>query len=1488
MAEIPTADWTWINATAEQFERAWNAGTRPQIEEFLSDVAGPRRARLLDELLRVERELRRRAGEQPVPEEYHERFPEHCPVIDSVFGEEPEPPSLGDGETSTGRSAPVTASFDRSRIRGVLAGLAETIGSVPRVLLRDTKAEPETPVVRPSSREMPEDTGRYQILGEIGHGGMGAVLKGRDPDLGRDLAVKILLEEHQGTPELVHRFVEEAQIGGQLQHPGIVPVYELGSFGGRRPYFTMKLVMGRTLAALLAARPTPAHDLPRFLGIFEQICQTMAYAHARGVIHRDLKPSNIMVGSFGEVQVMDWGLAKVLPRGGTVDEPRTHPDEMAVSVIRTVRTGSETNASRSGSVLGTPAYMAPEQAGGNVEAINERADVFGLGSILCEVLTSQPAYTGPSSQAILRKAIQGETGDALRRLDTCGVDAELVALAGHCLATEAEQRPRHAGEVARRLTAYLAGAQERLRAAELARAAEEARAEEAQATAAVAERARLAEAARAREARAAAEAAERARAAEEARAKEAQAAAEAAEGRAHAERRARRMTVGLAASVLIAAALGAAGWRWVERDRMVRMAAISTRVNAALQEATRLTGHAQGAAVGDLAPWVEALAAARSARELIESGSDLALRRQVDALLAAITSAKDTAEARARAAQSDRRLLDKLIDIRSAKADDPEGSATDADYASAFREAGIDVTQLPPAEAGTQIKARPATVAAALAAALDDWASVRRSRRSDRPGALRLAEAANLVDPDPARVGLRRALDLPDPASRAKVLRELAASTKQQTAPAADLDLLGKALYEVGESKAAEDVLRAGRRIFPDDVWLNYDLAYLLDVAGRGEEAIRYYSIARALRPETAHELGHVLERKGEAVEAVAVFQDLVRLRPDDGRNWGCYGRLLQVRGDSLRAGEALEKAVAIVRESVRLKPDDPVPHDILAAALNDQGKPQEAITEYWESIRLEPGHATTHYNLGNLLKDQGMAAEAIAEWREAIRLRTDFALPHYNLGIALKSQGKVQEAIAEFRQAIQLKPDDAVFHYNLGIALYDEGKLPEALAADREAIRLKPDYADAYTNLGLALSDQGKQEEAIAAHLTAIRLKPGLAVAHHNLGVALGKQGKLEEAIAAYREAIRIQPRDALAHNNLGDALDNQGKFDDAIAELRTAINLKPDLAVAHNNLGNAQNHQGRLEEAVAEYRTAIRFQPGVAAVHYNLGNALKDQGKREEAIAAYREAIRIKPDYAEFHVNLGIALADQGKREEAITEYREAIRIKPDLAEAHCNLGFILRGQGDYAASLAEYRRGHELGSKRPGWRHPSAQWVMLAERLASLAERLPAISKGTEKPKDTAEALSFAQMCYDRGLHNAAARLWGEALEADPMLDADRQAQHRYNAVCAAALAGCGQGKDDAPPNETARAKLRTQALDWLRGELAFWARRLESESPQVRPAIVQTLQHWKVDTDLAGIRDPDALARLPDPERKAWQTLWANVDALVAKARGRPAP
>ena len=175
-----------------------------------------------------------------------------CPVCLLRAG--PGSDALSVGRTD-GPSAIVTMGESGN---SVLDSIAARLGPVAHVLLRDTTpGEEPSPVVNPSSTEMPDGPGRLQIIGEIARGGMGAVFKGRDPDLGRDLAVKVLLEAHRDNPELVRRFVEEAQIAGQLQHPGVVPVFELGEFADARPYFSMKLVKGRTLADVLNGRRDP-------------------------------------------------------------------------------------------------------------------------------------------------------------------------------------------------------------------------------------------------------------------------------------------------------------------------------------------------------------------------------------------------------------------------------------------------------------------------------------------------------------------------------------------------------------------------------------------------------------------------------------------------------------------------------------------------------------------------------------------------------------------------------------------------------------------------------------------------------------------------------------------------------------------------------------------------------------------------------------------------------------------------------------------------------------------------------------------------------------------------------------------------------------------------------------------------------------------------------------------------------------------------------
>jgi WD40 repeat protein len=313
----------------------------------------------------------------------------------------------------------------------------------------------------------------YRVLREIARGGMGRVFAALELGLDRDVALKVLLPG--ADPD---RFVRESRITARLPHPGVPPVHALGTLPDGSPFLAMKLVAGRTLAEELTTA-----DRPRLLRAFVQVCQAVGFAHSRGVIHRDLKPQNVMVGAFGEVQVMDWGLAKDVTSQDTDARPRPTagaPEPAGTDADQTTdhaASGESTDdRTRAGSVMGTPAYMAPEQARG--EPTDARTDVFALGGILCKILTGRPPFRGQSSPEVVRRAAAGDLDEAHARLGGCGADAELVALCRHCLNANPQDRPADGRAVADGLTAHLNGVEERLRTAERDHAVSAARAEE--------------------------------------------------------------------------------------------------------------------------------------------------------------------------------------------------------------------------------------------------------------------------------------------------------------------------------------------------------------------------------------------------------------------------------------------------------------------------------------------------------------------------------------------------------------------------------------------------------------------------------------------------------------------------------------------------------------------------------------------------------------------------------------------------------------------------------------------------------------------------------------------------------------------------------------------------------------------------------------------------------------------------------------------------
>ena len=300
--------------------------------------------------------------------------------------------------------------------------------------------------------------GRFELQTAIARGGMGIIFEARDLELDREVAIKLLRRQHLGKAHLHQQFTNEARITGRLQHPGIVPIYETGTSSDGRPFFAMKLVKGKTMAELLTARTTTQDDLPRLLNIFELVCQTLSYTHACGVIHLDIKPANIMVGAFGEVHLMDWGLARAstglcVPLAKHTCETPEVPRSERVAGTSSIAAHDLFVDLPEGAVWGTPAYMSPEQTRGHCSDV--RSDVFGLGGMLCEILTGSPPYRGANFRNVCLKAIEADLGETYAALVDSGADGVLVRLAMKCLSRDPDARPADAGIVARELTLYL-------------------------------------------------------------------------------------------------------------------------------------------------------------------------------------------------------------------------------------------------------------------------------------------------------------------------------------------------------------------------------------------------------------------------------------------------------------------------------------------------------------------------------------------------------------------------------------------------------------------------------------------------------------------------------------------------------------------------------------------------------------------------------------------------------------------------------------------------------------------------------------------------------------------------------------------------------------------------------------------------------------------------------------------------------------------------
>lgn len=542
------------------------------------------------------------------------------------------------------------------------------------------------------------------------------------------------------------------------------------------------------------------------------------------------------------------------------------------------------------------------------------------------------------------------------------------------------------------------------------------------------------------------------------------------------------------------------------------------------------------------------------------------------------------------------------------------------------------------------------------------------------------------------------------------------------------------------------------------------------------------------------------------------------------------------------------------------------------------RGDAWQQLRELRKEIDLRTAPAPTLILLAKAYATLGDAAGAEQLLREAAAARPGQVGLLTALGQLCEQQGRLGQATEYYRAARGQRP-----HLGLALssALTQVGRADEAEQILMELLRDQPEDAKLYNYLGAALGTQDKLDAAEAAFRKGIDLQPDSARLHNNLGICLARQRQYAAAEAAYRKAIELRPKFFDAFFNLGLALRDQKKFADMEAAIRTSIDLQSNSADAYEQFGIALAGQGKDKAAEAAYLKAIELQPD-AQTYVELGLVLSKQKNLEAGEAAFRQAIKLAPHRAVAHYNLGTNLTNQGRHDAAETAFRVAIGRQPDLAQAHHGLGLALLQQGQFDEALVCVKKARDLLPATDPTREQTLPLLGHCERFAALNSRLPAILRREEKPTDAAEQIDLARVCTLKKLHATAARFYRDAFSAEPKSAGTAPAGVRYQAACAAALAGCTKGLDADQLDDKERAHWRQQALEWLRHDLAWWSKQLDDADARIKAGVRYRVHQWQLTPTLAGVRGKDGLARLPEEERRQWASLWSDVDALVRRS------
>jgi serine/threonine-protein kinase len=1411
-----------------------------------------------------------------------------------------------------------------------------------RTLLPGLGATPDAGKVAPvpPPAGLPQVPG-YEVEAVLGSGGVGVVYKARQRALDRRVALKMLIAGPFAGSEELGRFRRETAALACLRHGNIVQVHDAGDVEGR-PYFTMEYVEGGSLAQKLTGTPQPAREAAALLAALAGAVQV---AHQGGIIHRDLKPANILLTADGTPKIADFGLARRLQGGAGLTQ--------------------------SGVPMGTPSYMAPEQARGQAHAIGPAVDVYALGAILYELLTGRPPFRAETPAETVRQVIDQEPARPSRL--NARVPRELETICLKCLRKEPERRYASAAALADDLERFREGRPVRARPPSLG-------------------------------------------------------------GRLWRWGRRNPAAAALTATALALGGLALGGGWWLERQQAERRAEAARREGresqavegvlrqaADLQEQGRwpdarvvLQGAPSDLAPADLRGRVQR---ARADAEMVARLEEIRLRLlegrkshepvapRGDQLygeafrdhgIALLTGEPAEAAARIRSSAVRETLLAFLYDwMLNWESDADRGRlravldrADDDAWRRRLRQALTTVYDPGKREEllkGREAAAQPPVVLAALAGVLFHGPLEAKVRA--------LLREAQQRHPDDFWINYQLGYLLQDERPQEAVGYFRAAVASRPDSSQAHT-MLGRALRDTGDVDGAVAAFRNAIALNPNRAGAR-DLARTLAPGGRLEEArVVWEKILEGDPPDYDPWYGYAqlcafLGNEAAYRRACKALLDHFESNTD---HWSIAERTSLACLLLPSSGEDLRRAVALAGRAVAAGPKFPDPDHAYLQFLEGlaeyrQGRPERAVPLLQEAAVLLPNRAGPRLVLAMAQFQSGSVKEARRTLAEAVRAY-NWTEPQANHTTAWVSHVLRREAEAlllpnlpAFLRGEYQPQDNDERLALLGVCQF-QGRHAAAARLYADAFAADPDLAD-------RLTTECRYRTLREEHPDDDRMGPldteGRYLAARCAALAgCGRAGDGVNLGDAERARWRRQAR-AWLHADLAlwaRTLDGGSGMDlDLVKRMLTHWQTEPDLAgiqdlqaldeasaEERNECFALWDEVSVVLRRIAEQERALVRDPKRADPRRAVPTELLRQGRLEEARVAWRAALEGNPlehdawfGYAELCLFLGREDDYRRARQDLLARFRGT--VNPYVAERTGRTCLLRPATGDelrqavaltrraaacvpsvdswarpwflFARGLAEYRQGrfdpaiatmrgdasrvdrpiaglvlamalHQNGQVAEArktlaaavlaydWRATQARdhdaWIchlLRREAEGLVLPNLPAFLEGKYQPQDRDERLALlaGQLagCEFQGLQGAAARLYADAFTAEPGLAEDVPPGTRYQAARAAALAGCGQGKDADQVPDRERALRRRQALAWLRQDLTWWGKRLDGGNAQARAEVRQRLGQWQADPDLAGVRARDALATLPDEEHEGWQRLWSDVEALLRRVR-----